>query len=62
VALGPLFAAILAANALLLTGLAGALVTIGFVFFAVYGPFVVWVIRRNIGRWDAAHPAESAGA
>jgi len=54
--LGPLFAAILAANAVWLTDLPGSVVAIGFVFFALCGPFLVWVIRRNVGRWDAAHP------
>jgi uncharacterized Tic20 family protein len=40
----------------LLTDLPRLVVAIGFVFFALYGPFVVWVIRRNIERWDAGHP------
>ena len=34
----------------------GVVVAIGFAFFVLYGPFLVWVIRHNVGRWDAAHP------
>jgi uncharacterized Tic20 family protein len=45
----------LAVNFLLFSGLSGVVVGIGFVFFTLYGPFLVWVMRRNIGRWDAAH-------
>ena len=55
-AFGPLFGANLAANALWVAHLAGGVVAIGFGFFLLYGPFVVWVIRLNVGRWDAAHP------
>lgn len=55
VLLGPLFAATLAVNFLLFSGLSVVIVALGFVFFTLYGPFLVWVIGRNIGRWDAAH-------
>jgi hypothetical protein len=56
VLLAPVFAAILAANVFWLTDLSSLVVGIGFVFFALYGPSLAWVIRRNIERLDVAHP------
>jgi hypothetical protein len=52
---GPLFATIIAANAIWIAHVPRVVVAIGFAFFVLYGPFLVWVIRRNVGRWDAAH-------
>ena len=43
-------------NLLLFTGLSGSVVALVFLFFAIYGPFLVWVISRNNERWDTAHP------
>jgi hypothetical protein len=46
---------IIAANAIWIAHVPGVVGAIGFIFFVLYGPFLIWVIRRNVGRWDAAH-------
>lgn len=46
--LGPLFATILALNVLAFTQIGPVAVACGWVFFALYGRFVAWLIRRNV--------------
>jgi hypothetical protein len=41
---------------LLACRLSGTRRRLGLIFFTLYGPFLVWVTRRNIERWDTAHP------
>jgi hypothetical protein len=50
------FAVIIAANFFWLADFPALAVAIGLIFFTLYEPFLVWVTRRNIERWDTAHP------
>ena len=53
--LGPLFAAIIAANSVWISDVHLLVAAIGLVILSLYGPLMAWVIRRNVERWDATH-------